>query len=244
LTLLSKPLFAISTERTRYYLGGILLHDIKGGLAAVATDGHRLARIILLGASELSQDRHLIIPGPAVKILAKLLADKTIETVTLRRSRNLIEVVAASFTFVSKLIDATYPDYQRLMPTPSRNAATVDRAELARAIDRVAAVAPATKAAPIVGLAWTDGEPMLRVCVPGWPDLADDPIAAVTSGNGRAAIQVRYVSELVDQLGGTRICIDVGNDAGAPILVTDPDEPDFTVIQMPCAWHAEASQAA
>src|SRR5262249_30575234 len=49
LALIQKPSFAISTEETRYYLNGIYMHVAGSGssktLRAVATDGHRLARI-------------------------------------------------------------------------------------------------------------------------------------------------------------------------------------------------------
>jgi DNA polymerase-3 subunit beta len=47
--LFDKSKFAISTEETRYYLNGVYLHvaeaDDGPRCAAVATDGHRLARI-------------------------------------------------------------------------------------------------------------------------------------------------------------------------------------------------------
>ena len=48
--LIDRTRFAISTEETRYYLNGIYLHaaDSDGTarvLRAVATDGHRLARV-------------------------------------------------------------------------------------------------------------------------------------------------------------------------------------------------------
>src|SRR5262245_39533779 len=54
LALLARPMFAIETEKTRYYLGGICLHDSYDGLCAVATDGRRLARVTLAGVSGLS----------------------------------------------------------------------------------------------------------------------------------------------------------------------------------------------
>jgi DNA polymerase III subunit beta len=242
--LLSRPAFAISTEKTRYYLGGILLHDTDaGGLAAVATDGHRLGRVILPSIGELSQDRRLIVPHAAIKILLKLLAEKAVETLTLRRSKALLEVTAAGFVFTTKLIDAEYPTYERVLPEPSGNTAMVDRAELARAIERVAAVVP-EKAVPVAGLLWAADEPVLRVCVPGWPDLASDPVAAETSGSGRIAFKINYGLELLDALKGERVRIDSSAVPGSPIHITDPDDADFLVVQMPVAWFAETSQAA
>jgi DNA polymerase III subunit beta len=109
------PSFAVSTERTRYYLNGILLHDIDGGLAAVGTDSNQLCPVLIPGAVGLSQDRHLIVPSPALKIIAKLMANRNAERVTLRRSKTLFAVETNGAIFTTKLIDANYPAYERIV---------------------------------------------------------------------------------------------------------------------------------
>jgi DNA polymerase III subunit beta len=245
LTLLSKPAFAISTDATRYYLNGILLHDTDAGLAAVATDGRRLARVILPGVTGLSQDRRLIVPRPAIKVLLKLLlADKDVELLKMRRSASLLEITSAKFTFISKLIDAEYPSYERLVSASTNNTAILDRAALVQAVARVAAVVPDNKRLPLVGLTWKAPEPALQLCIPGAPEIADDPVEAEISGHGRIAVQIRHLEQLLDEIGNDRVRIDAGPSAGSVILITDPDDADFTIIQMPCVWGAQASQAA
>jgi DNA polymerase-3 subunit beta len=116
LALFKRPAFATSDEETRFYLNGILLHDVGEGLAAVATDGHRLCRLVIPGAAGLSSDYKLLIPNAAVEIARKILRDKDSERVVLRRSRTLLEIATARATFVSRLIDASYPAYERLIP--------------------------------------------------------------------------------------------------------------------------------
>jgi DNA polymerase III subunit beta len=74
LKVFERPFFAVATETTRYYLNGIFLHDLDGALVAVGTDAHRLCRVVLPGATGLSQDNRLIVPRSAVKIVVKLLA--------------------------------------------------------------------------------------------------------------------------------------------------------------------------
>jgi DNA polymerase-3 subunit beta len=243
LTLLSRPSFAISPEESRYYLGGIFVHDTDAGIAFTATDGHRLARVVLPGAGGLSQDRHLIIPRSAIKIILKLLADKDVERLTLRRSATLLEITSTKFAFVSKLIDGTFPSYERVLPSPSGNTATVDRAALAQAVSRVAAVTPDDKRLPIVGLDWKAPEPSLRLCAPGAPELADDAVDAETSGSGRIAVQIRHLAQLLDELAGDRVHIDAGGSTGSPVLIADPGDVDFTVVQMPCAWFEHEAAA-
>jgi DNA polymerase III subunit beta len=77
LKVFERPFFAVATETTRYYLNGIFLHDLDGALVAVGTDAHRLCRVVLPGATGLSQDNRLIVPRSAVKIVVKLLADSS-----------------------------------------------------------------------------------------------------------------------------------------------------------------------
>jgi DNA polymerase-3 subunit beta len=244
LELLAKVSFAISTEETRYYLNGVCLHGGSDGLTAVATDGHRLARFILPDITGLSADHRLIVPKPAIKILLKLLGDKEIERLTLRCSATLLEVTSATFTFVSKLIDATYPDYQRILPSPSGNAAIVDRAALAQAVDRIAAVVPDDKRLPLIGLTWKAPEPSLRLSIPNAPELADDLVEAEVGGSGRSAVQIRFLRELLGELKGDRVRIDAATGPGSPILVTDPADEKFLALVLPCVWGVEASQAA
>ena len=245
LTLLSRPSFAVSSETSAgYYLNGVFVHDTDAGLAAVATDGQRLARIILPGVTGLSRDRRLIVPRPAIKILLKLLADKEVGLLTLRRSASLLEITSTKFTFISKLIDAEFPTYETLVPAPTDNTAIVDRTALVQAVARIAAVAPDDKHLPLVGLTWK-APGTLQLCVPETPELADDQIEAeMISGRCRTAVQVRHLKQLLDELASDRVRIDAGAGAGSPILITDPGSPNFAIVQMPCSWKAQASQAA
>ena len=220
------------------------MHDTDAGLAAVATDGHRLARVILPGVTGLSQDRRLIVPRPAIKVLLKLLADKEVELLTLRRSASLLEITSTKFTFISKLIDAEYPAYERLVSASTDNTAIVDRVALVQAVARIAAVASDDKRLPLVGLTWKAPETALQLCIPDAPEIADDPIEAEVSGRGRLAVQIKHLAQLLDELESDRVRIDAGTSAGSAILITDPDDANFTIIQMPCVWGAQASQAA
>jgi len=243
LALLSRPFFAASNEQTQFYLCGIFLHDVGGDLLAVATDGHRLARVSLAGATGLSLDRTLIIPNSAINILLRLLANKNSECITLARSRTLLAAETSRFRFVSKLIDSTYPSYERLILGPSGNAVTVGRVELAQALDRIAAVIdPAVKAMRLVGLQWALDEPALRLCIPGH-DLANDTLDAEVAGTGKVALQILHLAEIAAEIEGKCIHID-SNGNGGPVLITDRDDPDVLILQMPCAWPFEDTPAA
>jgi DNA polymerase-3 subunit beta len=194
-TLLVRPAFAASTERTRHYLGGILLQDRDGALTAVATDGHYLVLTRVPGATGLSADFHLIVPNAALKIITRLLADKSNERVTLRRSRTLFALETAKAVLISKLIDATFPEYSRFIPKPSGNYVNVDCAGLMQALARVAAVAE-ERQRRVASLRWSADELALLLTLAD-TDAADDAIAAEPTGTGAVAIQISLLLELL-----------------------------------------------
>ena len=145
-TLIERTRFAISTEETRYYLNGIYLHAMGEGasaaLRAVATDGHRLARfetVLPTGAGEMPG---VIVPRKTVGELAKLL-DGGDENVRVSLSDSRIEFRFSDVTLSSKLIDGTFPDYERVIPTANDKSMTVDKATFAHAVDRVSTIASA-----------------------------------------------------------------------------------------------------
>jgi DNA polymerase-3 subunit beta len=231
--LLVRPRFAAADDRRRYYLNGILLHDIDGALAAVATDGHRLCRVIIPGAAGLSTDRRLIVAVKAAKVLAKLLGNRTNERIVLRRGRTLLAVEAASFIFICKLVDAEYPTYERVLPAAPVAIATVARDDLKRALARLAAAAtPVDVGSPLAGLAWSDGSP-LRLNLPRENGAAEDSIEAQACGGGRIALTINYLAEVADELTGERVRLEF-TGANAALKITDPDDADLLTLQMPC----------
>ena len=118
--LIEKMRFAISTEETRYYLNGIYFHAAKAGgtdvLRGVATDGHRLARVevpLPKGAGDIPG---VIVPRKTVGEVRKLL-DESDGSVEVELSDTRIRFASGNVTLVSKLIDGTFPDYERVIPT-------------------------------------------------------------------------------------------------------------------------------
>lgn len=123
--------FAISSEQTRFYLCGVHLHNTtEGGIRAVATDGHRLAHNT---ASGMPQIPAVIIPAKTVGIVPAGLVDVSL-------SSRMCRFATADTIIVSKLIDGTFPDYQRVIPRDNTNVVTVDRKEIASAVARVSTI--------------------------------------------------------------------------------------------------------
>ncbi len=141
--LIDRTRFAISTEETRYYLNGIYLHAaVNGGvdvLRAVATDGHRLARVEVPLPDGAAGMPGVIVPRKTVQELRKLL-DETEKSVRIDLTETKIRFDFGDGVLTSKLIDGTFPDYDRVIPSGNDKILEVNCKVFAEAVDRVSTI--------------------------------------------------------------------------------------------------------
>ena len=142
--LIDRTKFAMSTEETRYYLGGIYLHEAYGEttsvrhLRAVSTDGHRLARVDVPLPDGAAGMEGVIVPRKTVNEVRKLVEGDADVTISVSKTKIRFDVGGAVMT--SKVIDGTFPDYSRVIPRGNDKIADVDRGELTAAVDRVSTI--------------------------------------------------------------------------------------------------------
>jgi DNA polymerase-3 subunit beta len=123
--LIERTRFAISTEETRYYLNGIYFHEVSGKhLRAVATDGHRLAQSQMALPPGAAGMPGIIVPRKTVLELVKLLEGEDGE-VEVAISASKIRFTFGKLVLTSKLIDGTFPDYERVIQSSSPRRWTV-----------------------------------------------------------------------------------------------------------------------
>src|SRR5688500_1905057 len=136
--IIDKTRFAISTEETRYYLNGIFLHvsdEAQPVLKAAATDGHRLARVTVPRPAGAEGMPDVIIPRKCVAELRKLL-DELEGTVQISLSETKVRFGLGSAILTSKLIDGTFPDYSRVIPTANDKLLRIDPRSFEEGVDR------------------------------------------------------------------------------------------------------------
>ena len=138
--------FAASTEETRYYLNGLYIHPKNEGdtkvLRIVATDGHRLACVEAPLPQGAESMQGVILPRKTIGEIRKLLDDATTDEVVISLSDSKVRFVLEDITLASKLIDGTYPDYERVIPTSNNKILELNVKSLATAVDRLSVLAP------------------------------------------------------------------------------------------------------
>jgi DNA polymerase-3 subunit beta len=219
---------AAGTERSRYYLIGVFLRHAGGKLTSAAMDGTKALCVSIASDDQLSTDNRLIVPTPAVTMLLRLLRQVKPERVLLRRSRAVFSASAPGFEIVSGMIDAAFPDYQRVLPRAGTDAASCQRVELLGALARLKAVAGGES--PLIGLEWAAGGP-LRLCVARQPDAGTEPIAAKTTGTARKAFSLSELTALITEFSDAAITLEAA-DRG--LLIRQGSKLGALAE---CAWH-------
>ncbi|QKD00049.1 DNA polymerase III subunit beta [Mesorhizobium loti] len=231
--LIEKTQFAISTEETRYYLNGIYLHTHEVGgklkLRSVATDGHRLARAEIDAPAGSEGMPGIIIPRKTVSELQKLVDDPDI-AVTTELSDTKIRFTIGSVVLTSKLIDGTFPDYQRVIPTGNDKKLILDRQSFAAAVDRVSTIS--SERGRAVKLSISEGQVTLAVNNPDSGSATEELSADYSSDPIEIGFNAKYLLDVAAQLTGTEAKFMLA-DAGSPTLIHDMADETALYVLMP-----------
>ena len=234
--IIDKTRFAISTEETRYYLNGIFLHVTEGDgpagaglLKAAATDGHRLARVTVARPEGAQGMPDVIIPRKCVAELRKLL-DELDGTVQVSLSESKVRFGLGSAILTSKLIDGTFPDYSRVIPTGNDKLLKLDPKSFMQGVDRVATIASEKTRA--VKMAVDRDKVTLSVTSPE-NGLAVEEIAAdYGSDNLEIGFNARYLMDILHEIEGDTVEVHLA-DAAAPTLLRENDKSNALYVLMP-----------
>lgn len=231
--LIDKTQFAISTEETRYYLNGIYLHTVESDghamLRAVATDGHRLARVEIPAPSGSAGMPGVIVPRKAVAEVMKLI-DESPGDVTLALSPTKIRFTIGNAILTSKLIDGTFPDYGRVIPAGNDKALIVDRDPFAAAVDRVSTIS--SERGRAVKLALADGRLTLTVTNPDSGTATEELEVDYDSPSLEIGFNARYLLDITGQLDGDTALFKL-SDAGSPTVIQDREGAAALYVLMP-----------
>lgn len=220
--LLAPVAFAMSSEETRYYLNGVHLHEYGGALVAVATDGHRLG--CHTGPAAPDNFPAIIVPRDTVSIVPK-------GEVTLEASDTKIRIMCGDgTTIISKLVQGTFPDYRRVIPTGNDKLVTFTAADMIAAAERVSAIA-AERGGAGVRLAIADGE--IALTLRGAGNEATDAVACQYDGEPiEIGFSPTYVAELLSKFPAGTVSMALA-DAGSPAVFTSDANDALLCVLMP-----------
>ncbi|MGH6615163.1 DNA polymerase III subunit beta [Sphingomonas sp.] len=230
--IIDKTRFAISTEETRYYLNGIFWHvsdDPQPVLKAAATDGHRLARVTMPRPDGAESMPDVIIPRKCIAELRKLL-EEIDGSVGVSLSPTKIRFDLGQALLTSKLIDGTFPDYSRVIPTGNDKILKIDPRSFEEGVDRVSTIA--TEKTRAVKMALDRDKITLSVTSPENGTAAEEVPGDYAATSFEIGFNSRYLLDILGQLHGDTIEVHLA-DAAAPTLIRENDKSPALYVLMP-----------
>ncbi|HVN02242.1 MAG TPA: DNA polymerase III subunit beta [Caulobacteraceae bacterium] len=237
--LIDKTRFAISTEETRYYLNGLYLHavveDGEQKLRAVATDGRRLALAEMPAPEGFSGAPGVIIPRKTINEARRLMDDAG-ETISLAVSSQKVRFGFDHASMTSKVIDGSFPPYERVIPRENRRVLTLDNALFAAAVDRVATIS--TEQSRAVRLSVESGRITLTVRNMDAGQAVEEVEVDYDGEPFEIGFNARYILDVTSQIGGEIAEFRFAEHGGGatvldPTLVLDPTDAGVQYVLMP-----------
>ncbi|MFE8585790.1 DNA polymerase III subunit beta [Sphingomonas sp. NCPPB 2930] len=231
--IIDKTRFAISTEETRYYLNGIFLHVAEDNgapvLKAAATDGHRLARVTIERPQGAEGMPDVIVPRKCVAELRKLL-DEVDGSVGVSLSGTKIRFDLGQAILTSKLIDGTFPDYSRVIPTANDKILKLDPKAFMQGVDRVSTIA--TEKTRAVKMALDRDRITLSVTSPENGTASEEVPGEYTAPGFEIGFNSRYLLDILAQIDSDLVEVHLA-DAAAPTLIRENDKAPALYVLMP-----------
>ncbi|MBL6957578.1 MAG: DNA polymerase III subunit beta [Rhodospirillales bacterium] len=231
--LIDRTRFAISTEETRYYLNGIYLHaadrDGVAVLRAVATDGHRLANLEVPLPEGAQGMPGVIVPRKAVAELHRLIEDYS-DDVSIELSETKIRFSFDSIVMTSKLIDGTFPDYERVIPSGNDKEWEVNCKLFAMAVDRVSAISSEKSRA--IKLSLNKGTLVLSANSPESGSATEELEVSYAGDSLEIGFNSRYLLDITQQIEGDTAQF-VMADAASPTILREAGDNSALYVLMP-----------
>lgn len=227
--MVSKTQFAITGEDTRFFLNGALLILTSKTMDLVATDGHRLA--LASAPREADDDDRVILPRKTLWELARLLGDDPGD-VTYERGDNHLFFDVGGRQLVSRMIDAQFPAYERVIPEGNDKKIEFERDRLTSAIRRVALLSSERSQAIKIQIdagkvEITSSSPEVGEASEVIPVEYEDQATAIS-------FNASYVLDFLSAVGTDSIALDFKDDVSQAVLTpVDSDGCAYTYVIMP-----------
>ena len=224
----NKTQFAMAQQDVRFYLNGLLIEINPENLNIVGTDGHRLAKTTITIDKKNVNDQSCIVPRKAIQELTRSLSDKKDCRISL--VDNQASFKYSSVTLTTKLIDGTFPDYNRVIPSSTTTNIMLDTKLLKPALQRVSILA--NEKFKGVRIDIENDKLIISSENPEQEQAIEDLDVDDTKAKLSIGFNVSYLIDAVNACSGELVCLGV-NDENTSALITDPSDPNTKYVVMP-----------
>lgn len=236
LAMIKTTMFAMSNKPERYNLNGLLFHTISGenntnNLCIIATDGHRLS----FAKTKIPEPQSIpnrIIPRKSIMELSRILPDyDQASEVKIKFGNNKAVFMIGSLKYITKLLDADFPDYNRVVPKNNDKILEINRDHLLSALNRVSIV---YKMGGARGVKFSiESDKVTLTSSSGFGDIADEDLESIFSEKEKfeTSYNPDFIIEALEACNGEKVRFNF-SDTSAPMLL-QADKEDFYHVVMP-----------
>lgn len=228
--LIDRTGFAMAQQDVRFYLNGMLWELSPGQFRVVATDGHRLAMCDLKAdAIAVDNTTQIIVPRKGVLELARSLTQDD-APVEICFGQNHLRASTPEFTFITKLVDGKFPDYQRVLPRGGNKIVLGSRLGLKEAFNRAAILSNEKYRG--VRLVLANASLTVQANNPEQEE-AEESLVVDYAGEGlEIGFNVNYLIDVTNVLSGEAIKLTL-SDSNSSVLLEEAVDSDSVYVIMP-----------
>jgi len=232
----SKVVFAASPDSERPALSGVLIKEEKEGFLLVATDGYRLSlkkhALLRVKKMHLEEDASMLVPARIIRELIQMGKEEGEEDVKVYASKekNQIIFVQNETTLIGRLIEAEFPNYERIVPADFSTKTILEREDLQKAIK--AGNVFARQTAGIIKLSIEKNRVLISANAPSVGKNLIEVEAKTTGEENEIAFNARYLLEFLSNSTSETISFEMTGPLN-PGVFKEISDPSFMHLIMP-----------
>lgn len=227
--LIDQTHFAMAQQDVRYYLNGLLFEFSEELIRVVATDGHRLALCDLEISTGVKELQQIIVPRKAVMELSRLL-NHSDELVNVQLGNNHIRLTTDHITFITKLIDGRFPDYQRVVPQGGDKIVLADRTLIQQALSRASILS--NEKYRSVRFTLSSGCLQVMANNPEQEEAEEEITVDYEGPSLEIGFNASYVIDALNVINGDTVQLEL-TDQNSCCLIRSPESSDCRYVVMP-----------
>lgn len=234
--LISKTIFSISNDETRYVLNGAFLEAIDdSGLRMVATDGHRLAMMdVDIKEKSFSKffNKGVIIPKKGLLEMQRLL-ETEIKTCKIGLDKNSLIFHLDSLTIIMRLLDGTFPEYNHVIPKDLKTRVVMERKTFFESLRRVSILSQdRTDRTLSIKLNLSNGKMQITTNNPDLGEGREDIAIDYSGKEFSVGFNARYLMDALSAIESEKVDFSIEDDL-SPGMLKPLNDKSYTCVVMP-----------
>lgn len=229
---INRTVFATADDELRPVMNGIYFDITTDDLTFVASDGHKLVRVIHKDVKGDGRSSFILPKKPAN--LLKSLLPKESGTVEVKFDENNAYIKMSNFVMICRFVEGRYPNYNSVIPQNNPNNVTLDRLTLLNALKRVSVFS--NPASSLVKLQMSEDKIVVSAQDIDFLTSAEEIIPCQYNGNVmNIGFKAVFLIDILNNIPATDVKIELSDPSRAGIIVPVENEEneDMLTLLMP-----------